>query len=97
MNSSTLDFLCSFGESLNKGLYIDLPIHGITSYNLTIPPLIVQCLSHVLVLIGSKLNHLSSTHPHGKQDLIDLIMEVLRVFIHLGFKEHQRIHPLKIS
>ena len=64
---------------------------------MTILSLIVPCLSHFFQLIGRKLILFSSTHPHSKQNLIDLIKKVLGVFIDLESKEHSRIHPRKIS
>ena len=72
-----------WGEYTKKGIFEALPCHGTTSEIPTIISLIVPCLSHVLDFIGSKLSLFNSTHPMSKQDLIELIKEIMEFFINI--------------
>ena len=61
----------------------------------TILPQIEPCTSHVLMLIGNKISLFHSNHPHGKQNLIELIKDILKFLI--WSKVLWRIHSRKVS
>ena len=97
LNSSTLASLYSLGKNLTRKALLKISSHGTTYLSPTILPIIIPYSSHVLKLINNKSSLLSSTHPHRKQNNVDLIKEILWVFIAIRSKVHGRINSHIIS
>ena len=84
MNSSTLDSLCSLGKNLSRKAFLKISkVTGPSSKSL-LSFQIVPCLSHVLELLGRKINLFSSTHRHSKKNFVDLVKYLKRLAILLA-------------